>query len=293
MRKNLEDDGRIFQSPPPPAVTISCVARRGDGLTPSVRAAAEETAVAFSFNGSTHAVMMATPSDLGDFAIGFALTEGLIETPAEILSLEVVTVRLGAGAGVELRMWLPQDRANVYQARRRSMAGPTGCGLCGIESLEEALRPAPALGPGVGRRVFDGAAISAAMAALAGAQALNARTRAAHAAGFFTPEAGLVAAREDVGRHNALDKLAGALARGGASAGDGIVALTSRVSIELIQKAARLKAPFVAAISAPTAAAVRLAEACGITLVAVARGDEFEIFTHPHRINGGTKTHDA
>jgi FdhD protein len=272
---------------PPAAVTISCLARRGDGLVASVRAAAEETAVAFSFNGSTHAVMMATPSDLGDFAVGFALTEGLIETPAQVLSLEVVAARLGSGAGVELRMWLPEDRAKAYQARRRSMAGPTGCGLCGIESLEEALRPAPALDPDAGRR-FGAGAISAAIELLAGAQSLNARTRAVHAAGFFTPEAGLVAAREDVGRHNALDKLAGALARGGVNAADGVVVLTSRVSIELIQKAARMKAPVVAAISAPTAAAVRLAEACGITLAAVVRGEEFEIFTHPHRLNGGT-----
>ncbi|SFK03951.1 formate dehydrogenase accessory sulfurtransferase FdhD [Methylocapsa palsarum] len=277
---------------PAPAVTISCLARRGERLVPSVRAAAEETAVAFSFNGSTHAVMMATPADLGDFAVGFALTEGLIETPADVLSLEVIAARLGSGAGVELRMWLPEGRAKAYQARRRTMAGPTGCGLCGIESLEEALRPAPALAPNAGGG-FDSSAIPAAMAALAGAQALNARTRAVHAAGFFTPEAGLVAVREDVGRHNALDKLAGALARGGWRAADGIVALTSRVSIELIQKAARLNAPVVAAISAPTAAAVRLAEACGITLVAVARGDEFEIFTHPHRIIERTRNHDA
>ena len=276
-----EVDSLLRAAPPPPAAAVRCIAQRGGQFRPSTRVAPEETAVAFTFNGITHAVMMATPADLEDFAVGFALTEGLIDAAAELTDLEIVPTSLG----VELRAWLPRGRAETYAARRRSMAGPTGCGLCGIESLEQAMRPAPSV---VGGATFADADIVAAMASIEAGQALNAQTHAVHAAAFWTPARGLVALREDVGRHNALDKLAGALARAGETAAGGIVLLTSRVSIELIQKAARLKAPMVAAISAPTAAAVRLAEACGITLVAVVRGEEFEIFTHPHRLNGGT-----
>jgi FdhD protein len=161
------------------------------------------------------------------------------------------------------------------------MAGPTGCGLCGIESLEEATRPAPFVS---NASRFDSGAIVEAMACLPGEQKLNRATHAVHAAGFWMPSRGLLALREDVGRHNALDKLIGALARGGIVAAHGLVLLTSRVSIELIQKAARLGVPVVAAVSAPTAAGVRLAEACGITLVAVTRGQDFEVFTHHQRI---------
>jgi FdhD protein len=262
---------------PPPAVSVGCLAQRGRDLVSSVRAAPEETAIAFTFNGITHAVMMATPTDLEDFATGFALTEGLIEKPADIVSLEVIPTELG----IEVRTWLPEDRAKTYAARRRSMAGPTGCGLCGIESLEEAMRAAPPV-PRTGS--FERGDIVKAMASIEAGQKLNAQTHAVHAAAFWTPAGGLIALREDVGRHNALDKLAGALCRGGISASDGLVLLTSRVSIELIQKAARMGAPVVVAVSAPTAAAIRLAEGCGVTIVAVARGADFEIFTHPERI---------
>ena len=170
------------------------------------------------------------------------------------------------------------------------MAGPTGCGLCGIESLEEATRPAPFVS---NASRFDSGAIVEAMTSLSAGQKLNGQTHAVHAAGFWTPAPGLVAVREDVGRHNALDKLIGALALGGNVAAHGIVLLTSRASIELIQKAARLGAPVVAAVSAPTAAGVRLAEACGITLVAVARGQDFEVFTHHQRIIGRAAHHVA
>ena len=255
-------------------------------MSASARAVPEETAIAFTFSGTTHAVMMATPADFEDFAVGFALTEGLIESSKEIASLDVVATPLG----IELRIWLPEERAKSYAARRRSMAGPTGCGLCGIESLEEATRPAPFVSHA---SRFDSGAIVDAMASLSAEQKLNRLTHAIHAAGFWTPVRGLVAVREDVGRHNALDKLIGALARGGDVAAHGIVLLTSRVSIELIQKAARLGAPVVAAVSAPTAAGVRLADACGITLVAVARGEDFEVFTHQQRITGRAAHHVA
>jgi FdhD protein len=265
--------------PPPPSLSVPCLTWQSGAMTASARAVPEETAIAFTFNGTTHAVMMATPADLEDFAVGFALTEGLIESPSEIESLEAITTSLG----IEVRMWLAEGRANTYAARRRSMAGPTGCGLCGIESLEEATRSAPFV---ANASRFNSHAIVEAMASLPAKQRLNRQTHTVHAAGFWSAARGLIAVREDVGRHNALDKLIGALARGGIAATHGLVVLTSRVSIELIQKAARLGVPVVAAVSAPTAAGVRLAENCGITLVAVARGQDFEIFTHPQRIIG-------
>lgn len=274
----------VGEEVPPPSVHVSCVARRGDRLFVAARTVPEEAAIALTFNGSTHAVMMATPSDLEDFAVGFAIGEGLVEQGDEIVSFEVVPSELG----VELRCWLRDDRAKAYSARRRSMAGPTGCGLCGIESLEEATRPAPVV---ASARQFDTESIVMAMAALPEQQKLNAETRAVHAAAFWIPSRGLVSVREDVGRHNALDKLVGALTRQGVSAARGLLLMTSRISIELVQKAARLGAPVLVAVSAPTAAAIRLAESSGITLVGIARGRDFEIFTHSHRIVDRAENH--
>jgi FdhD protein len=170
------------------------------------------------------------------------------------------------------------------------MTGPTGCGLCGVETLIEAMRPPPDVGEG---RSFTPDQIMAAVESLFPLQVLNQETRAVHGAGFWEPERDLVAVREDVGRHNALDKLAGALARDGTSAQSGLVVLTSRVSIEMVQKSAAIGASVIAAVSAPTALAVRMAEACGMTLIAIARKDGFEVFTHPHRIKGHAATHVA
>ncbi len=263
---------------PSPAVSAPCRARRGGVFFATTRRVPDEQAVALTFNGSTHAVMMATPADLEDFAVGFALTEGLIDGRDEIESLEIVTLPLG----IEIRVWLKDERAKIYAQRRRSMAGPTGCGLCGIESLEAAMRPTPAVAAAPAR--FTPQTIITAMAALEPGQKLNEETHAVHAAGFFTETEGLVAVREDVGRHNALDKLIGALVRNGRTAADGLILTTSRVSIELIQKAARLDAPVLVAVSAPTAAAIRVAEASGVTLIAVVRRQDFEIFTHPERV---------
>lgn len=272
---------------PPTAQQLACTIQRGTAASVASRWAPEECAIAFTFNGSTHAVMMATPADLEDFASGFALTEGLVEDVSEIASFDVVPMPLG----VELRMWLREDRATAYGDRRRTLAGPTGCGLCGIESLEAAMRPAPQVVADQGQ--FEPQSIISAMAALSQGQPLHEKTHAVHAAGFWTEAEGLVAVREDVGRHNALDKLIGALARGGTKAAGGFILMTSRVSIELIQKAARFGAPVLIAISAPTAAAVRLAEASNITLVAVARGQDFEIFTHPERLKAEASRHVA
>lgn len=256
---------------------VASCAVRGSGAADLVRAVPEESPVAIVFNGGTYAVMMASPVDLEDFAVGFALSEGVVASAQELGPVEVVD----HGRGHEVRAWLPANAAADLSARRRRIAGPTGCGLCGIDSLAEAVRPAAVSGA---TRRFTPAEIGAALQALAPAQTLNIETRAVHAAAFWTPEAGLVAVREDVGRHNALDKLVGALARAGRRAGDGLVLLTSRVSVEMVQKAATAGAGVVVAVSAPTALAIETAEAAGLTLVAIARADGFEIFTHPHRI---------
>ncbi len=261
----------------PPVVRVARLAVAPSGAKAGERAIPEETPVAIVHNGSTYAVMMATPADLEDFGYGFSFTEGVIGDLADVESIETLEFE----EGVEIRLWLNAERAGEQVARRRQIAGPTGCGLCGVESLELAVRPARAVGEG---RSFTAADISRAVASLPPAQLLNHETRAVHAAAFWEPEAGLVAVREDVGRHNALDKLVGHLVREGREAASGIVLLTSRVSIEMVQKTAMLGAPVLVAVSAPTALAVRTAEAAGITLVAIARDDGFEVFTHPHRI---------
>src|SRR3984893_8087598 len=247
----------------PSIARLPRTASRAGHLVAGQRLIPEEMAIAFTFNGSTHADMMKTPADLEDFAVGLSLTEGIIEAAEDISELEVVSSELG----VELRMWIPDTRMQTYSMRRRHLAGPTGCGLCGIESLSEALPPARRGGAGLH---LAPETISAALAALSPAQVLNSETRAIHAAAFWQPGKGMVAAREDVGRHNALDKLVGSLARHQIDAGSGIVLLTSRVSVEMVQKTAVLGASILVAVSAPTAPAVRLADVCGITLIAIA-----------------------
>ena len=272
----------------PPVVRVAKLAWRA-GTSPRLatgeRLIPEETAVAFTYNGSSYAVMMATPQDLQDFALGFSLAEGIVAAPEEIRQLEIVEQEIG----IELRMWLSEPRAAALADRRRHIAGPTGCGLCGIESLAEALRPVPHLSDrGKFAHAFHPREIMRAIESLAPHQDLNRQTRAVHAAAFWRSDLGLVAVREDVGRHNALDKLAGALARERASVETGMVLLTSRVSVEMVQKTAALGVPLIVAVSAPTALAMRTAESAGITLVAVARDDGFEIFTHPYRIAAAT-----
>jgi FdhD protein len=271
---------------PKPAVRVSRTLWRASGSAEDERAIPEETAIAFTYNTASYAVMMATPQDLEDFAVGFSLTEGVISSIDAIDGIDIVEEEMG----IELRIWLKAPEAVEFLGRRRKMAGPTGCGLCGVETLIEAMRPPPEVSPG---RVFTSAQIMQAVESLFPLQVLNHQTRAVHAAGFWEPERGLVAVREDVGRHNALDKLAGALARDGATARSGLVVLTSRVSIEMVQKSAFIGAPVIAAVSAPTALAVRMAEACGMTLIAIARKDGFEVFTHPHRVRGDRVTHVA
>jgi FdhD protein len=250
---------------------------RGNACVEGARLVAEETAVALTYNRATHAVMLASPADLEDFAYGFSLSEGIIERPGDVMALEIVRVP----AGIELRMDLGAARLDALTRRQRRLAGPSGCGLCGLDSLEAAIRPVPTVPAGP---ELTSEMIQAAMHEMTPGQTLNAATRAVHAAAFWTPARGLVVLREDVGRHNALDKLAGALARSRAKVHEGVVLLSSRVSVEMVQKSATLGASVVVAVSAPTALAIRTADAAGITLIGIARSDGFEVFTHTQRI---------
>jgi FdhD protein len=267
-----------------PVRRVERKAWRADGLAGGERMIPEETAVAFTYNGSSYAVMMATPQDLEDFAFGFSLTEGIVTSPAEIESLEI----LEQDIGVELQMRLTEPHATAFRDRRRYLAGPTGCGLCGIESLTEAMRTPSTVSDEIAFAPKD---IMTALDSLNVKQTINHSTRAVHAAAFYRPGKGLIALREDVGRHNALDKLAGALARSNEKTNDGFCIVSSRLSIEMVQKAAAIGVPVIVAISAPTALAVRVAEAAGLTLIAVARSDGFEIFTHPQRIKQDRSLH--
>jgi FdhD protein len=216
---------------------------------------------------------MATPADLMDFAVGFSLTEGIIEDVGEINELTVVP----GLDGIELRVWLRPRAGRQLKERRRRLVGPTGCGLCGIESLREVSTSVRS----VERHInLTPQQIARSIEALAASQMLGRATRATHAAGFFQPRDGAMIIREDVGRHNALDKLAGALAATGIPGHSGAVILTSRISVEMVQKTAAIGAAFIVAVSAPTALAIRTAESSGIALIGIARGHDFEVFSH-------------
>lgn len=272
------DRGPALESLPPPSRAVSALRRRAGHAAPAQAELPEETAVALEFNGISGAVMMATPSDLDDFALGFALTEGIVEGRDEIYGTEV---RAG-DRGLTLEIELAQAAFQRMKVRRRVLAGRTGCGLCGIDSLEQAIRPLPArFGRG---RTIAAAAIARAGQALTSQQPLQQATGATHAAAWCAVDGSVVAVREDVGRHNALDKLIGALARAGTDTENGFVLVTSRASTEMVQKSAVAGATTLVAVSAPTATAVRIAIDCGMTLVGFARGDDFTVYAHAARI---------
>jgi FdhD protein len=238
----------------------------------------EEVPVALTYDGATQAVMMATPADLEDFATGFSLTEGIITDPAQIESLDLIP----HDNGTELRMWLSDGQSTALTRRRRAATGPVGCGLCGIDSLDEATRALPTV---TATPELTPDQITSATDALRNAQPLHDATRAAHAAGFLSPT-GLTLAREDVGRHNALDKVIGALTRQGIAPASGALVVTSRVSVELVQKCAIAGCGMLIAVSAPTTRAVDTAQSAGITLIAHCRDGGAQVFTHPSRIEG-------
>ncbi|NTJ66097.1 formate dehydrogenase accessory sulfurtransferase FdhD [Agrobacterium rhizogenes] len=265
-----------------PTTTVPETARRNGLVRSGSRIVPEEVPIAFSYGGTSHAVMMGTPADIEDFAVGFSLTEGIITDIDQIAAVEPIEDE----QGIDVQISLVDDAADALRLRRRHMAGPVGCGLCGIESIEQAVRKVPDVSKV--ELALTQKDIVSAIALLNDAQPLHRETRAVHGAGFYIPSEGLLAVREDVGRHNALDKLCGAVIRSGHKGADGVVAVTSRLSVEMVQKAAILGCSVLVAISAPTALAIRTAEEAGMTLVALVRGDDFEIFTHPHRIITGS-----
>jgi FdhD protein len=234
----------------------------------------DEAPVALVYNGISHAVMMATPADLEDFALGFSLSEGIVAGPAECYGIEVEN----GPQGIAVQIEIASGAFMGLKERRRTLTGRTGCGLCGVDSLQQVCRPLPALAPARG---FHAAGVRAALDAIGAEQTLTRLTGAAHAAAWCGMDGGLQIVREDVGRHNALDKVIGAMRRQDLDAAAGFFLITSRVSFEMAQKAAMAGASALVGMSAPTLAAVELADAAGMTLLAFARGADFVCYTHP------------
>jgi FdhD protein len=252
------------------------LARRGGRSTAQHDWLAEEVAVALVFNGLSHAVMMATPADLEDFALGFGLTEGLLAGPGELYDTEVQPV----DQGIELRLTVSARCFDALKQRRRTLAGRTGCGLCGTDSLAQVQRPLP---PVPAMRVAA-SALAAAQRALRPWQAVQQLTGASHAAAWCDAAGAVLLVREDIGRHNALDKLVGAMLRAGADPAAGFICITSRASFEMVQKAAVAGVGVLAAVSAPTALAVDTARGCGLALAGFVRGDDLVAYTYPERL---------
>ncbi len=246
-----------------------------DGVRPDTRTIAVEAPIAIEYNGIGYAVMMATPTDLDDYAVGFSLSEGLIADASEVLSIDVIE----QGAGWLLRIQLAPDRLAPVIERARQRVTESSCGLCGLESLEQVLRPLP---PITSRISVSREALFGALAALDKHQPLNGATGAAHGAAFCKPDGTIVTVREDVGRHNALDKLIGTLARAGIEPATGFFLLTARCSYELVEKAIRAGCPLLVTISAPTTLAADRAAAHDLTLIALARADAMLVISDPH-----------
>ena len=256
---------------------LPVVRLEGDTEAAGEAVVAEEAPVALVYNGRSHAVMMCTPTDLEDFAVGFSLSEEIVASAAEIARVDVVRY----AAGIEVQLTVAGEIADRLAERRRTISGRTGCGLCGVEAIGDAMR---AVRP-VGRTLrVEHDALWRAGAALDAHQPLNRRTNAIHAAAFCAADGTIVDAREDVGRHNALDKVIGALARRGHDARQGFVVVTSRASYELVQKCAVAGIELLAAVSRPTALAVRLAGSSGMTLVALLRGQSANVYAGRERI---------
>lgn len=238
---------------------------------------AEEVPIALVYNGISYAVMLATPLHLEDFALGFSLSEAILSAPNELYDLEIAQTP----DGIEIRMQISSERMHGLKTRRRNLAGRTGCGLCGIDSLQQFARPLPSVADG--SRV-QAAAIHAALSELGSWQSLHEATGAAHAAGLASLDGRLLMVREDVGRHNALDKLIGAMARHHVHPHSGFLVVTSRASYEMVQKAINAGACLLAAVSSPTGLAVRLAEKHGLTLAGFVRLGKHVLYAHPERV---------
>ena len=251
---------------------------RRDGMTAAAASdlVAEEVPVALLYNDEPFAVMLASPLDLEDFGVGFSISEGLVASAEDIVEVAVDETL----AGLELRIRLRGQPARL-QSNTRTLPGYAGCGLCGVRQLEEAVRwPAPVQMQG--RSTL--AAIHRAVDAMPDAQALHRLTGATHAAGWFALDGEMLLVREDIGRHNALDKLIGGLARAGLDPAQGMLVMTSRASCELLQKAGTAGIGLMAAVSAPTALAISIAESANLTLLGFVRGQQHVIYTHPWRV---------
>jgi FdhD protein len=263
---------------PAPLATYE-VTRWGDGTVSEVSdRVAEETPVSFVYNGLAYAVMMASPADLEDYAAGFSLSEGIVQGPGELKRVEVIAL----DEGILVRIEIPEERAAQIEIQRRNMAGRTACGLCGAESIEQVVRHPPRVPAGI---ALTHEALHRAFDALSRRQSLNAMTGAVHAAAWVSATGELVRVREDIGRHNALDKLIGAMSRAGLTMQAGAALITSRASFEMAQKAAIAGIPILAAISAPTGLAIRLAREAGLTLVGFARGGRHNVYANPQRLS--------
>lgn len=252
------------------------------GTASGLRTIANEVPVALEYDGQPYAVMMLTPADLEDFAVGFSLTERLIARADDIARIDIRSAELGIA--IDVRLEAPASKR--VAERQRALVGQSGCGICGIQTLEEAM---PKLTPLSGAAPVGSTAVFEALSRLASHQPLNEATGAVHAAAFCQPDGRIVVAREDVGRHNALDKLIGHLARNGSDPADGFALLTSRCSYELVQKAVIARIAMLVTISAPTELAVTMAKEAKLTLVALARPDAMLVFNDPFGAiqNGG------
>lgn len=239
---------------------------------------AEETPVALIVNGQPHVVMMATPGNLEDFALGFSLSEAIVASASDVESLTVNAL----DNGYEIGLRIPAERAALLADRRRNLVGRSGCGLCGSETIAEAMRPAPHVPAGL---PISTGALHRALHELRERQPINAVTGATHAAAWADVSGKLQLVREDVGRHNALDKLIGAMSRAHIDSARGFAVITSRASYEMVLKAATVGMPLLAAISAPTALAVRMAEEAGLSLIGYARGGNHVIYACPARLS--------
>jgi len=262
---------------PPPAQGRPVLRMRAGELAHVEDMLVDEVPIALVYNGISHAVMMATPAHLDEFALGFSLSEGIIAAPGQCYGIEV---ERDAG-GITVQLDIASSAFMALKERRRSLAGRTGCGLCGVDSLDQVCRLLPTLPPAQG---FHVAGVRRALAAIGAEQPLTRLTGAAHAAAWCGMDGTIAIVREDVGRHNALDKVIGAMARAQVRPGDGFLLITSRVSFEMAQKAAVAGVPALVGMSAPTLAAVHLADQAGMTLLAFARGQDFVCYTHADRL---------
>ena len=240
----------------------------------------EEVPVALSYNGVSHAVMLATPADLEDFAVGFSVSEGIVAAPHEIHDLEIVP----GCEGIVIEMQIATPRFLALKEVRRTLAGRTGCGLCGVEQLAQAVRPVPSRRPPA--TPVELAAIDEALRQLPHWQPLREQTGASHASAWVDAQGQIRLAREDAGRHNALDKLGGALLRSGVPVASGFVLTSSRASYEMVHKAACMGASTLVAVSAPTALAIRTAQDAGLMLIGFARPGQLVAYTYAERLRG-------